>query len=238
MTNPPPHGLQHLPGPYDDGVSGPRRLTIPEQAVPVGAELTIQQRRSQVSRDKILDAAVRCLIEYGYSGASTLKIQELAGVSRGRLLYHFASRDLLLIGAVHHLAAGRLAELRDDARDSVSAAPDDPARIGQAIARIWLDFHQPYFWAEMELWVAARHNGELRAALGPSERLLYQSIYDTVDVTFGPVFAARPRYRLVREILLSSMRGTSLTYSFQRRNPPDDPHLSAWVEMAQGLLAR
>jgi AcrR family transcriptional regulator len=200
--------------------------------------LTTQQRRSQVSRDKILDAAVRCLIEYGYSGASTLKIQELAGVSRGRLLHHFASRDLLLIGAVHHLAAGRLAELRNDARESVTASPEDPARIEQAIARVWLDFHQPYFWAEMELWIAARHNQDLRAALGPSERVLYQSIYHTVDVTFGPVFSAHPRYPLVREILLSSMRGTSMTYSFQGRNPPTDPHLQYWAQMTRDLLCQ
>ncbi|MET3807720.1 AcrR family transcriptional regulator [Nakamurella sp. UYEF19] len=199
---------------------------------------TTQQRRTQVSREKILDAAVRCLVEFGYAGASTLKIQELAGVSRGRLLYHFASRDLLLIGAVHHLAAGRVIELGNEATTIIRVAQDDPARIDQAVARVWLDFHQPYFWAEMELWIAARHSEELRAALGPSERVLYQSIYGTVDALFGPVFSTRSSYQQVREILLSSMRGVALAYTFRNRVPAADPHLVYWVKMARELLSR
>jgi AcrR family transcriptional regulator len=196
-----------------------------------------QERRTQRSRQKILDAAVQCLIEYGYAGASTLRIQQLAGVSRGRLLHHFASRDDLLVGAVHHLAAGRVADLKNEAMTTVLAAADDPARIDQAVARMWADFHQPYFWASIELWVGARHSEELRAALGPSERALYESIFDTLDAMFGPVFAARPRYRQVMEILVSSMRGASMTYAFQGRRRSRDPRLPYWIEMARLLLA-
>lgn len=196
-----------------------------------------QERRTQASREKILDAAVKCLIEYGYAGASTLRIQELAGVSRGRLLHHFASRDDLLVGAVHHLAAGRIAELKDEATATVRAAPDDPARIDQAVARMWSAFHQPYFWASIELWIGARHSEELRAALGPTERALYESIYETLDALFGPVFSARARYRQVMEILVSSMRGAAMTYAFQSRRPSSDPHLPYWTQMARALLA-
>jgi AcrR family transcriptional regulator len=196
-----------------------------------------QERRTQVSREKILDAAVECLIEYGYAGASTLRIQQLAGVSRGRLLHHFGSRDDLLVGAVHHLAASRVVALRDEAITTVKAPPDDPARIDQAVARMWADFHQPYFWASIELWIGARHSKELRDALGPTERVLYQSIYDTLDTLFGPVLSARPRYRQVMEILVSSMRGASLTYAFQNRRPGRDPHLAYWTQMARDLLA-
>jgi AcrR family transcriptional regulator len=196
-----------------------------------------QERRTRASREKILDAAVKCLIDYGYAGASTLKIQQLAGVSRGRLLHHFASRDDLLVGAVHHLAAGRVAALRDEAETTIKADPDDPARIEQAVARMWADFHQPYFWASVELWIGARHSEGVRDALGHTERALYQSIFETLDALFGPVFSARPKYRQVMEILVSSMRGASMTYAFQSRSPMGDPHLAYWTQMARDLLA-
>ena len=192
--------------------------------------------RTNASRVKILDAAVRCLTEYGYAGTSTLKIQELAGVSRGRLLHQFRSRDQLLAGAVHHLAAGRVEALRSEATAEMTAGDRDPLRIRQAVTRMWADFRQPYFWAEIELWIAARHSPELRTALGPSESVLYRSIYETVDALFGPAYSARARYPLVREILLSSMRGTSLVYSFRARDPLDDTNVDRWTRMAADLL--
>ncbi len=195
-----------------------------------------QQMRTDASRTKILDAAVRCLAEHGYAGTSTLKIQEIAGVSRGRLLHHFRSRDQLLVAAVHHLAAGRLGALRSEASVVVTAAPRDPMRIRQAVGRMWADFHQPHFWAEIELWIAARHSTGLRSALGPSEKVLDRSIYETVDAHFGPVFAARTPYPQVREILLSCMRGTLLVYSFRERDPLQDAHLDLWTRVAADLL--
>lgn len=205
-------------------------------SMPAAPGPSTQERRTQVSRDKILGAAVRCLAEHGYAGASTLRIQEMAGVSRGRLLHHFASRDDLLVGAVHHLAISRVAALRDEAMASLSAAYDDPARIDQAVARMWADFHQPYFWASIELWIAARHSSGLRAALQPTEHTLYKSIYQTLDAMFGPVLSARPRYRQVMEILMSSMRGASMTYAFQPRQLASDPHLAYWTDMARAML--
>lgn len=193
--------------------------------------------RTRLSRQHILDAAVRCLVEYGYSGASTLKIQELAGVSRGRLLHHFPSRDELLVAAVHHLAASRVADLREESMATITADPADPARIDQAVDRMWTNFHQPYFWASIELWVAARHNDELRAALRPAERPLNQIIRGALDAMFGPVFAAHPRYRQTRDVLVSSMRGVALTYTFDRRQAARDPHLAQWRDTARALLA-
>ncbi len=195
---------------------------------------TAQERRTAVSRQRILDAAVACLVEQGYAGASTLQIQERAGVSRGRLLHHFPSRDELLVAAAEHLAATQVTALRDS---SAIEAPDgDPARIDQAVEQMWETFHQPYFWAAMELWLAARHNADIRTILGPMEQDLYRSIRRTVAAMFGPVYAARPRFHLVLDLLVSSMRGVALTYGFSGRSPEGDPHLAQWRQLAHALL--
>ena len=65
--------------------------------------------RSRVTQQHVLDSAVEVLIELGYSGASTLKIQQRAGVSRGRLLHQYPHRDALLVAAVQHIAEARVA---------------------------------------------------------------------------------------------------------------------------------
>ncbi|MEU1994193.1 TetR/AcrR family transcriptional regulator [Nocardia gamkensis] len=195
-----------------------------------------QEERSRTSRQRILDAAVRCLVELGYAGASTLRIQEYAGISRGRLLHHFPSRDELLVGAVQHLAAARVEELRANVRATITADDAAPGRIDEAIEQMWTAFHQPFFWASVELWVAARHNESLREALLPAERQLQNAIRDTLAVMFGPVWSAHPRYRHTVEILLGCMRGTALTYSFDPHDAARDPQVAAWQEMARAML--
>ncbi|MDV6311168.1 TetR/AcrR family transcriptional regulator [Gordonia amicalis] len=77
---------------------------------PGGARPAVQQL-SGVTRTRILDAAIRVLVDRGYSGASTVAIQNEAGMSRGRLLHHYPSRDALLMAAVGHLARTRIEEL-------------------------------------------------------------------------------------------------------------------------------
>jgi AcrR family transcriptional regulator len=189
------------------------------------------------SRNRILDAAVRCLVERGYSAASTVEIQNMAGVSRGRLLHYFPSKDALLVAAAQYLAAGRVQETAEHSQIAIRAAEGSPERIDEAVDLMWSTYQQPYFWAATELWVASRHDEGLRAALLPAERDLYAAVRDVVDSMFGEVLAARSRYPVLRELLLTSMRGVALTYSFDPRCAEDDYHVRQWKDAAHALLA-
>src|SRR5881409_4010386 len=107
-------------------------------------------RRSQASRRAsshalILDAAVELLVERGYSGTTTVAIQERAGVSRGRLLHHFSSRDALLVAAAQHLADEQIIAMELWFGRLDDSAPGGGARIDRAIAWLWDTFRQPYF---------------------------------------------------------------------------------------------
>lgn len=197
-----------------------------------GGTIRRQQDRSIETQDKILSAAVTVLIEHGYAGASTLQIQQQAGVSRGRLLHHFPSREKLLSAAVHHLALERIRGL------GISAdIPEEPkARIRAAIDAMWSNYSQPYFWASNELWNAARTNLELRAELRPVEQRMGQVIRDQTDALFGSEHTIHTGYKQLREILLTSMRGTAMTYTFDPHDPLTDRHLAQWYSLAESIL--
>src|SRR6187402_717362 len=115
-----------------------------------------QASRRALSHTLILDAAVHLLVERGYSGTTTVAIQERAGVTRGRLLHHFSSRDALLVAAAQHLAEMRIAEMAEWFEHVTDPDPGGVARIDQAVTLLWSTFRQPYFWAAMEIWSAAR----------------------------------------------------------------------------------
>ena len=101
---------------------------------------------------------------------------------------------------------------------------------------MWLTFHESHFWASVELWTAARTDPVIAGALLPGERKLGAVIRETVDGMWGPDLTGHPRYPLLRDLLLTSMRGVALTYSFDRRDPRRDPHIAQWVALARELL--
>jgi AcrR family transcriptional regulator len=190
------------------------------------------QERSRDTQARILNAAITALVNDGYSGATTLRIQAIAGVSRGRLLHHYPSRDDLLVAAVSHLTEARMSALAKD-----QEWPSDPAeRIDVALDRMWETFHQEYFWASTELWLAARANPRLREALEPHERKLGTFIVGKVGNMFGEQIVQREGYAMMRDLLIAGMRGVALSYAFRPRDPRLDPHLPQWKAIARASL--
>ncbi|WP_461186657.1 TetR/AcrR family transcriptional regulator [Arthrobacter sp. Z4-13] len=190
------------------------------------------QERSVKTRTQILNAAITVLTTDGYAGATTTRIQEAAGVSRGRLLHHFPSRNELLVAAVQRLATTRMGLLQQR-----SIWPDRPAdRLDAAIEAMWETHQQSYFWASTELWIAARHDEQLLAVLLPGERALGQVIQDTVRSFFGPQLSALPNYQALANLLLTSMRGTALTYALTGAPAATEPAVDEWKQVARCLL--
>lgn len=186
------------------------------------------EARSRLTQKTVLDSAVAVLVEAGYSGASTLKIQQCAGVSRGRLLHQFPNRDELLVAAVQHLAEARV----DLVNVETSGADSARDRVAAVVQAMWSAYQQDYFIASTELWVAARHNPRLAAALSPREQELGARIRKQLDALFGRPSTDHPNYPSLREVLNTSMRGVALAYCFEPGDPQSDPHLSIWTDLA------
>lgn len=195
-----------------------------------------EQQRARDTRNRILEATVDCLVEVGHSETTTVLIQQRAGVSRGSLLHHFGSRDGLLVAASQHLARVRMHELAETYADQLGDGLDRPGRVDRAIEIMWTMFQQPYFWAAVELWVAARTNTGLRGILSPQERSLGSTIRGIIDQLFGPEITRHPRYPDLRDLLFTSMRGVALTFALDPDQPANDPHLPRWKRIAADVL--
>ena len=189
------------------------------------------------SRALILDAAVQALVSHGYAGASTVVIQRLAGVSRGRLLHYFPSREQLLVAAAQRLAAERIREMELWFETAPAAEAGGAERIDFAVALLWRTFRQPYFWAAMELWLAARTDPGLSSELASSEHRLGRAIENVIATMFGPSHSSHPAFADTRDLLFTSMRGVALTYAIDDRDPDADPHLPRWQQLARTLLS-
>lgn len=77
--------------------------------------------RPPLARERVLDAYQSILVADGERAATLEAVAREAGVSKGGLLYHFASKDDLTNGL-----AARLAALTDEDLERMSAAEDGP----------------------------------------------------------------------------------------------------------------
>jgi AcrR family transcriptional regulator len=170
-----------------------------------------QKERSEATRKRILDAAIHCLAEDGYACATTTRIVDRAGVSRGAQLHHFPSKAILLTEAIRHLASERISELERAAKRPHS----DGWRTESALDLLWSTFSGQLFQAALELWVAARSDSELRKALIPVERDIGRRAVETARSFFDPAIAARPDLETLLLVALDTMRGIAAVHSYE-----------------------
>ena len=80
--------------------------------------------KSQRTRARILEAAMRLFAEIGYHAATNAVIADAAGLTRGAMLYHFSTREELVEAAIAHIELNR-ARLLEQA--AASPPPPPPA---------------------------------------------------------------------------------------------------------------
>ena len=171
-----------------------------------------QNDRRDATRRKVLDAAVECLIDRGYAATSVVDVQQRAGLSRGALQHYWPSRASLTVDAVKALFDAMAARLRSEmATRAARGTNADPARrVHVAIALLWSSFDSSLFRAELELWVAARHDAELRPLVVAHDRRLGAEIVELCHDMFGPELSSHPRFTEAIGLLTHGMRGAAL----------------------------
>jgi AcrR family transcriptional regulator len=117
-----------------------------------------QQDRSRATRRRLLEAAIECLADLGWSGSTVAVVAERAGVSRGAAQHHFPTREDLVTSAVEFVSQERLALLRAHAVD----LPSGPGRTQAVVDMIEQCYTGPVFRAAIHLWVAASSDERLR----------------------------------------------------------------------------
>jgi AcrR family transcriptional regulator len=152
----------------------------PSSADRADGRRTQAQRRAE-TRTALLDATIESLISYGYTGTTTGRIAQLAGVSRGAQAPYFRTRAALVGAAVIHLADQRVAAAK------VRFA-GGPMTIPDALDSLWEEHRGVAFHAALEVGLAIAEVAE--SAIGAA--------------------ATRPGFTEDLLVALSTIRGLAL----------------------------
>jgi AcrR family transcriptional regulator len=153
-------------------------------------------------RERLLNATIDSLVEFGYTGATVSRIAAKAGATRGAQVHHYRVKADLVTAAIQHLAETRSAQLASDI-ERLNRSDD---LVGDLLDMLW-DLHQgPVFVATVELWVAARTDPELRDHVGSFEPFVEANLVEYgKQITSGQ--AANPDFLFAAYTVMDAIRG-------------------------------
>lgn len=159
-------------------------------------------------RQRLLEAALDCLVDLGYARTTTTEIVKRAKVSRGALLHHYPSKDELMVSAMAYIADKRLREFRQ----SVKKLPKGPERLSEAIDLVWSHFSSPSFYAMLELAVAARTEANLHQRLIEAGERFEAQLTKTTQELFGQQIADKNLLNLGQVFIFYLMQGMATAH--------------------------
>jgi AcrR family transcriptional regulator len=185
---------------------GPRQERAPRRDRTPGRERMPQQDRSRATRQRILEAALACLAEHGWSGSTVAVVCTRAGVSRGAAQHHFRTREELFTAAIAHVAE----EWMDAVRRRAAALPQDGPDRTYAVVDLLVAVHTgPLFRAALHLWVAAADEPALRPLVAALEARIGREAH-RLAVEFLGADESLPGVRETVQGLLDMARGLGL----------------------------
>ena len=182
-------------------------------------------------RGRLLDATVECLVERGFAGTSTTLVSERAGVSRGAQLHHFPTKNDLVVAAVEHLTEKRASELGAAA----VLLPEGAQRTRAVLHMLGDHFAGPVFTAALELWVAARTDPALLAAVGPLELRVGRETHRMTVELLG-ADESEPGVRELVQATLDLVRGLGLANTISDDARRRDRILDQWADTLAAAL--
>ena len=136
----------------------------------VVVEKLTPERRRELTRSTLIDAAADVFAKRVFPAASLEEIAETAGFTRGAIYKNFENKEELFFAVIERRIDAQLSRFREVLREDQAAATD-PSRL----AAIWeevLAFDRDWFTLDLEFRLYAMRNEDARKTWIAHENLL------------------------------------------------------------------
>jgi len=118
-----------------------------------------QEERTEETRTRLLEAALKVMRRRSYAGFRTAEVAAVAGVSRGAQLYHFPTKDALVVATIEYAFSLAANEGRRRARRASSEIVNP---LDAIIEDSQAFFFGDYFFVALDVVMAAAKNRKVR----------------------------------------------------------------------------
>ena len=183
-----------------------------------GSRRAGHKKKSEESRQQVLDAAISVIAKAGIAGTTVQDIASEAGLSKGAVHYHFESKDELL-----ERVLDRCCELMEARIVAVFESGGSPLeRVRRVLAEMWRVRRDgiPEVRVLSELHVLARQNRRLRKSFADAlERNRQQMISSGIDHLLAAGAKLRVSVDVVPRLVLASLDGLMLQHEISPITP-------------------
>jgi AcrR family transcriptional regulator len=192
-----------------------------------------QQDRGWATRARLLESAVSCVADLGWSGATVAVIAGRAGVSRGATQHYFRTREDLLTAALEHMADVRLAEIRREA----ALLPAGEQRTRDVVGLLVRLYTGPLFRAALQIWAAAAASDLLRELVLPLEARLGREAHKAA-IELLQADESVPGVHEAVQATLDLARGLGLADTLADDSRRRDRIVAQWATMLDAAIRR
>lgn len=160
------------------------------------------------TQQKLIDAVVAVVFEYGYAGATLERIARRAGLTRGAIQHHFGDTRVDLIAAA---CAQVLERRQQDYADSIKDLAH--ADLTGARAGLKAAYRDPATWFLMEIWIASKSDQALRERVETHLRTERSIGDDMLTLMLASSGESEVNFRVYKYAMRALTRGLALEYS-------------------------
>ena len=189
--------------------------------------------QDSISRQRVIDAAIACIIDQGLYRASSNAIAERAGVTWGVIQYHFGTREALML-AVLEEGARRL-------NDIVVTAEITGETVTERVAQ-YMDILVKYYGttdylAFSQVLINLTHDPRTSQQTRETMARIGESVNPELNRLQRKVLAGTGiRRQAVRSLLFHALRGLALSH-VMLETLPEQPHSPRHFPEQRRLLA-
>ena len=197
-----------------------------------------QARKSALTRQAILDAAIQCIIDSGYAQTTTWLIADRASVSRGAMTHHFPSREHVLTATIEYLHERRLQEYRALVKEfDVGSKLTAREQIETVVEMVWKHVTLPSSIGYQEILMASRTDPQLKRALEPLEKEFEDALLELVKGLF-PRWEGREEIETAHDVATFLLTGMTLSHMRSRKKLRSKRVLGYLADSVEGLYRR
>jgi AcrR family transcriptional regulator len=185
----------------------------------------VNRRRSELkdpdasTREKVIDAAVSCILEQGFYRASTNEIARRAGATWGVLQHHFGTREGLMLAVLQH-GADQFHDMVESAEIVGESVTD---RLAQLLKVLSSHYGSPEYLAYVQILLNLEHDprtsNEVRDTMSEVAQRSNEHVRRLLRDTLGSV-ADEPD---LATTLFLTLRGFSLSQQLLETMGYDSP---------------
>jgi AcrR family transcriptional regulator len=192
-----------------------------------------QSERSALTREKVIQAVVECIVEEGLPNTTAARIAQRSGVTWGAIVHQFGDKDSVLLAVMER----SFESLSENLQESLAKGPMSVRdRVSLLVDETWKRFNDPSFHAFLEIVLHGRTAGEGKLKSRREDMIVALTKQIWSDL-FGDLDVASNTVDTARKLTFATLLGMAIQAMIGPRKPHFTRELETLKENVLHMLA-